>query len=590
MSEETLNPSPEKSTPVYDDAYLQKLSDLSLNEILQFFQSVIERGDQQEMFKVADFVKSSFYKALKRDKVASGYVAAPESGNIEGEASENAEGTVVSTDPFVEVERAFKDLHAKYRDLRNAYLAEQETVKEANLQVKLGIIEELKALIETQEDVNKTFPAFRDIQRRWRESGLVPQTRIREVTDTYNRLVEQFYDYVKLSNEFRDLDFKKNLEVKESLCAKAEALLEEPSVVAAFNQLQKLHEEWKELGPVDKEHRESIWERFKAATAAINKKHQAHFESLKSSQKENLAAKTALCEKAEEIAARDPKDSNEWNTASKELEGLQKEWRGIGFASKKDNQKIYDRFRAACDTFFDHKRVFYNDFKDNLSKNLDAKTALCEQAEALQDSTEWKETAEKLIELQKQWKEIGPVSRKKSDQIWTRFRAACDHFFNNKEKNHGGANPEQVANLQAKQQVIADMEEYALSADQEENRKAASDFVRRWNAIGFVPLREKGKLAAAFKEALAAKFPDFKARDERGPRRAEAGAPRNERDRLVQKYRKIEAEIATYENNIGFFASSKNADAFIAGIKAKIEEARKELLDIEQQIKDIDNQ
>jgi hypothetical protein len=527
---------------------------------------------------------------LKKEKIAAGYLAPAEEMVAE---EETVEEEAVSENPFAEIERGFKEVYSKYKSLRGAHLQQVEKQKEENFEVKKQIIEELKALVETQEDITTTFPRFRSLQSRWRESGPVPQAKVKDVYDSYQHYVEMFYDYVKINNELRDLDFKKNLEAKTALCEKAEALINEENVVNAFAVLQKLHEEWKEFGPVEKEHREAIWERFKVATSQVNKKHQAYFEKIKADQKVNLAAKTLLCEKAEEIASREVAESNTWNEYSKELEGLQKEWKTIGFASKKDNQKIYDRFRAACDQFYNRKREYYSQFKDQMTRNMEQKVALCEQAEAMKESTDWKKTTEDLINLQKQWKEIGPVSRKKSDQIWNRFRAACDYFFDNKEKNYGGVDPQYVENLNKKLALIEEIKAYE-SADRAADAEAMKDFTARWNEIGFVPFKEKEKIQALYKEAMDSKFHGL-SRCRRGGRdgsrgQKEVNPVRAEREKLVQKFRKKESEIATYENNIGFFASSKNADALVKEFTKKIEEAKAELAELEEKIKEIDNQ
>ncbi len=574
MIEDTLNPSVEKSTaensventeqvndvttPVVEevapeneeaakteelrgaiisDEELKNLAGKTLKEIIDTFENLVENGDIMELNRQAEYIKATFYKVLKEEKIASSYQAPSEivAEELQVEesvdAAENedsadaaeveisAEGAAVN--PFVEIERAFKSLYGRYKGRRAVYFQNLEREKNENLEKKLALIEELKALTESTDDINKVFAEFRNLQTREREIGPIPQARVKDVYETYSHYVEKFYDFVKINNEFRDLDFKKNLEAKIALCEKAEALVEATHIPEAFNQLQKLHEEWKDLGPVAKEFREEIWERFRAATSKVNKLHQEFFETLKSKQKENLAAKTVLCEKAEEIASRDINDSNTWNTATKEFEAIQKEWRTIGFASKKDNQKIYDRFRAACDDFYNRKRDYYASFKEKMGSNLDRKIALCEQAEALADSTDWKKTTDLLIALQKEWKEIGPVSRKKSDQVWLRFRAACDKFFENKEKNF---------------------------SNRRQGRGGRSDRGREIN-----PLRQ-------------------------------------ERERLLMKYRKLESEIATYENNLGFFANSKNADSLIQEINKKIEAAKNELVALEEKIHALDVQ
>ena len=624
MSEATIIPSVEKSTEetqtevlkgaVISEEEIQKLGTKSLKEIVDLFEKLVDEGDIMEMNKQAEYIKATFYKVLKEEKIASGYMTMPDvevSDNEEDGASveeleeqqaeplenENEESVNEISEseevanPFIQIERAFKEIYAKYKKCRSQYFQKLEKERLENLEVRNRIIEDLKQLLEKSEDLNVTFPAFREIQNRWREAGPVPQANVKDIYDTYQHYVEKFYDYVKINNEFRDLDFKKNLEAKIALCEKAEALEQETNVVNAFAKLQKYHEEWKEYGPVAKEFREEIWERFKAATSRINKLHQQYFESLKVQQKENLAAKTLLCEKAEEIAARQKDDSSAWNIATKELEALQKEWRTIGFASKKDNQKIYDRFRASCDAFYEKKRIFYSEFKDQMTINLEKKIALCERAEAIKDSTDWKATAEALIALQKEWKEVGPVSRKKSDQVWARFRAACDYFFDRKEKST--MDPVQLENLNSKLDIIAQVEAY-----QGADETSAEDFNARWNSIGFVPFKEKEKIQKRFEEVMHEKFPEYKitsaraaARSNRGKSGRRGAAPvLTEREKLVQKYRKLESEIATYENNLGFFASSKNAEAFISSINSKIEKAKEELSSIAKKIEQIDNE
>lgn len=608
---------------VISEEELKKLASKSLKEIVEAFRNLVDNGDIMELNRQAEYIKATFYKVLKEEKIASGYHVLPgaadyvpsqeeeemqdalsEEQMAETEAVEEEEAveaadtqTPVSVNPFIEIERAFKELYARYKGRRAVYFQNLEKEKQANLDKKQEVIEELKNLLETTEDLNRTFPEFRALQTKWREIGPVPQTSVKDIYETYQHYVEKFYDYVKINNELRDLDFKKNLEAKTVLCERAEALEKSPNVVEAFAQLQKLHEEWKEYGPVAKEFREEIWDRFRAATSRINKMHQAYFESLKVQQKENLIAKTALCEKAEGLADKDIKDSNGWNAVTKEFEEIQKEWRKIGFASKKDNQKIYDRFRAACDKFYNRKRDFYADFKEQMSSNMEKKIALCEQAEAVMDSTDWKKTSDYLISLQKQWKEVGPVSRKKSDQVWARFRAACDHFFDNKEKNFGGVNPQYVDNLKAKQAIIDEIGSYVPTGDMRADDRAARDFADRWNAVGFVPFKEKEKINDSYRAAMAEKFPDFRISGGgrgRAPRqrggRVETSPARQERERLLQKFRKLESEIATYENNIGFFASSKKADSLVREFQKKIDAAKEELAALEEKIHKLDSQ
>ena len=415
------------------------LGNLSLAELSDLFDKLSQADDRMKRYKEAEAIKSAFYKRLSKEKAEAGLGAkVDEPSSREDVVEEVAPVTQtleVKDNPFEAMETAFKGVYANYKKERAEYNRQQDAQREDNFAKKQAVIEDLKNLVEKQEDVNSTFPAFRELQNRWREIGPVPATKFRDLNDTYQFYVEKFYDMVKINRDLRDLDFKKNLEAKEAFCQAAEKLSENENVVEAFRELQKLHEQWKEFGPVAKEFRDSIWDRFKAATAVINKKYQAYFEGQKEKQQENLAEKTKLCEQVEAIAGKEVKSSNEWNTLSTEIEEIQKTWRTIGFATRKENQKIYDRFRAACDKFFTRKREYYSQFKDSMNENMEKKLSLIEQAEALKDSKEWKKTTEALIALQKQWKEIGAVPRKKSEQLWKRFRAACDEFFNERDKN-----------------------------------------------------------------------------------------------------------------------------------------------------------
>ena len=550
-------------------------SEKTLAELVSLFEELMQNEERMKMSKEAEAIKAAFYKRLQKEKADAGY-AAPEAV-AEEEADDAPE--VVQDSPFAAIEAGFKEQYNIYKKERAAYNKELEKEREENLAQKEAVISDLKALLEKQEDVNATFPAFREIQARWRAIGPVPAQSYRNLTETYQLYVEQFYDMVKINRELRDLDFKKNLEAKEQLCQEAEALAAQENVVEAFRELQKLHEQWKEYGPVAKEYRESIWDRFKAATAVINKRYQAHFEGLKEQQNENLAKKTVLCEKVEEIAAREIADSNEWNSCSKEIEDIQKEWRTIGFASKKDNQKIYDRFRAACDRFYERKREFYNEYKDSINVNLEKKIALCEEAEALMVSTDWKKATDQFIALQKQWKEIGAVPRKKSEQLWKRFRAACDHFFAERDK-HAKPENDYYGNLKAKQRLIEEIKAYELKGD-ESDQQAMQEFQKRWQEIGFVPFKEKDNIAKAYKDAMA------KFHTARPQRRGRGGRQLTEQERLIQKYHQLEQDIVTYENNIGFFAMSKASEPLIKQMEQRIAEAKKELEALAAQIREL---
>ena len=530
-------------------------SEKTLAELITLFEELVQNEERMNMAKEAEALKAAFYKRLLKEKA---------------EAEEDA---------FAAVEAGFKDLYNKYKKERAELNKQLEKEREQNLVLKEAVIADLKALLEKQEDVNATFPEFREIQNRWKAVGAVPAQNYRNINETYQLYVEQFYDMVKINRELRDLDFKKNLEAKEEFCKAAEELAESENVLEAFRELQKLHEQWKEYGPVAKEHREAIWERFKAATATINKKYQAHFEGIKEQQAENLAKKVALCEKVEEIAAREVEGSNQWNEFSKEIEELQKEWKNIGFASKKDNQKVYDRFRAACDQFYARKRDFYTDYKDSINSNLDKKIALCEAAEQLKSSTEWKKATDQFISLQKQWKEIGAVPRKKSELLWKRFRAACDEFFAERDKN---AKPENdyYGNLKAKNRLIEEMKSYELKGD-DSDFQALQEFQKRWQEIGFVPFKEKDNVAKAYKEAVS-RFPS-----NRPQRRTRGGRQLSEKEILIQKYNTLEQDIVTYENNIGFFSMSKSSEPLVKQMQERIAQSKVELAKLAEKIREI---
>ena len=569
----------------------------SLAELTGLFEGLMSDEARMKRAKEAEAIKAAFYKKLSKEKADAGLapVEEPSEDAAVEETPVAPEAPAAEVGPFEAIESGFKSLYNRFRKERAEYNRQLDSERADNLVKKQAVIEDLKALIERQEDASASFPEFRAIQARWREIGPVPVADFRNLNDTYQFHVEKFYDKVQLDRDMRDLDFKKNLEAKEKFCEEAERLAEDDNVVDAFKELQKLHEQWKEFGPVAKEYRESIWERFKAATAVINRKYQGYFEGQKEKQVENLAAKRALCERVEAIISREEEPSSvEWNTLSKQIDEIQKEWKTIGFATKKENQRVYDRFRAACDKFYERKRLYYSEFKDSMNENLSKKLALIEQAEQLKDSTEWKKTTEAFIDLQKQWKEIGAVPRKKSEALWKRFRAACDAFFAERDKN---AKPENdyYGNLKAKKALIAEVNAFEPSDDEQVMRDAAATYAERWQAIGFVPFKEKEAIAKAWSEAMQAKFPDWRggrggARSERrgGGRPARQQAPLSEKDKLVQKYNKLQQEIDTYENNIGFFAASKNSEALIRQMQERIESSRQELKDLENQIRNLE--
>ena len=526
----------------------------TLAELSNLFQQLKESEDRMKRSKEAEALKSAFYKRLSREKAEAGEDAAVEEPDENSAPEENTvplQSGPVS--PFAAIEAGFKALYMEYKKERAEYNKEQDAQREENLQKKQAIIEELKALVEEPGDMKDAFPKFRDIQNRWREVGPVPQQNFRDVNDTYQLHVTKFYDLVDINRELRDLD-------------------------------QKLHEQWKDLGPVAKEFRDSIWERFRAATSVINKRYQAHFEGLKEQQAQNLEAKQALCEEVEAIANKEITSSTEWNALSKQIEEIQAKWRTIGFATRKENQKVYDRFRAACDKFFERKRASFTEFKDSMNANLEKKMAIITEAESLKDSTDWKATSDRFIELQKEWKEIGAVPRKKSEQIWKRFRAACDAFFTARDNRPDGPGS-LSANLSAKKALIEAIKAYT-PADAEADAAAAKDFAAKWNEIGFVPFKEKDKVQAEYRDAMQAKFPDFGGRrHERGGSRGAERRPLTEKDKLKEQFNALQQEIQTYENNIGFFGLSKGAEKLKAQMQERIDAAKAKLEDLKAQIR-----
>ena len=577
----------EQETPIVEEVKetLVNYGEKTLAELATLFQELKESADRMKRSKEAEALKSAFYKRLSREKAEAGEDAAVEEPDENSAPEENTvplQSGPVS--PFAAIEAGFKALYMEYKKERAEYNKELDAQREENLQKKQAIIEELKALVEEPGDMKEAFPKFRDIQNRWREVGPVPQQNFRDINDTYQLHVTKFYDLVDINRELRDLDFKKNLEAKTAFCEQAEALGQDEDVVEAFKELQKLHEQWKDLGPVAKEFRDEIWERFRAATSVINKRYQAHFEGMKAQQADNLEAKKALCEEVEAIANKEITSSTEWNALSKQIEEIQAKWRTIGFATRKENQKVYDRFRAACDKFFERKRASFSEFKDSMNANLEKKMAIIAEAEQLKDSTDWKATGDRFIELQKQWKEIGAVPRKKSEQIWKRFRAACDAFFTARDNRPDG--PGSLgANLAAKKALIESIKAY-VPVDAEADAAAAKDFAAKWNEIGFVPFKEKDKIQAEYREALQAKFPDFGGRrHERGASRGGERRPLSEKDKLKEQFNALQQEILTYENNIGFFGLSKGAEKLKAQMQERIDAAKAKLEELKAQIR-----
>lgn len=563
------------------------------SQLLSIFSELIHTRPVQTIRKNVDAIKIAFYKNYRNevDQLRKKFIE--EGGTIED-----------FVPPTNDEEQRFKTLFAEYRQKRNEYLAQIETEKEENYRKKLQIIEELKELINSNETLNQTFTAFRDLQHRWKEIGLVPQSVVKDLWETYNLYVENFYNFIKINKELRDLDLKKNYEAKIQLCEEAEALVLEPSVINAFHRLQKLHEQWREIGPVANEYKDQLWDRFREASSKINKRHQEYFDTLKEEQKKNLDLKTELCVKAEELVAAPPVSRKEWNKASEQLIEIQKVWKTIGFAPKKDNTKIYERFRNACDRFFENKRNFYLQIKAEMETNLQLKNEICSQAESIQDSEEWKKTTDELIALQKRWKEIGPVARRHSDAVWKRFRAACDHFFERKAAHFSTIDTQYEENLKQKQALLEELKAFVEREDMaNDGFETLKEMQRRWSEIGFVPIKQKDAIQSEYRKVVDAAFAKLRGNEkERHLERFKGKLQslssegnndrriRHERDRLYNKMKQLEADIALLENNIGFFSKSKNAESMIRDVNEKIAKAKQEMETIIEKINLIDKQ
>ena len=471
---------------------------LSKEEILSKLSDLVEVSVEESRSEI-ESLKQAYYK-IRRNEVEELKKTFLENGGDEKDFSA----------PVDEIETQIKNLLNVYKEKRAALVAEEERVKEANYALKLQLIEQLKQLTESQEDFNKLYNDFKDIQNRWKEVKAVPQEFANELWKNYQIYSEKFYDIIKINNQFRDYDFKKNLELKTALCETVEKLEEEPDIISAFHQLQKLHQQWKEIGPVSKELREELWTRFKNASTAINKKHQAHFEGLKSREQDNLDAKTAICDEIEAIDMDALKTFKDWEEMNKQVIALQEKWKTIGFAPKKANVKIFERFRAACDAYFNRKNDFYKAIKNDMERNLELKKALCEKAEALKDSTDWKDSTDKLIALQKEWKTIGSVARKHSDTIWKRFISACDYFFEQKNKNVSSQKSVEQDNLAAKKQLIEKVNSLDESLKADQAVSVLKGLIAEWNTIGHVPFKEKDKVYKEFHDAVDKQFDRLK--------------------------------------------------------------------------------
>jgi hypothetical protein len=501
------------------------------------------------------------------------------------------------TPPHDDLSDALQELIHDFRKKRDEEKSKIEEEKKKNLAAKYEVIEGIKDLVNQQESLHETFDKFRALQKRWREIGPVPANEVKDMWENYHLHVENFYNYIKINKELRDLDLKKNYETKLALCEKAENLLGEPSVVKAFKTLQKYHDQWRETGPVPRDKKEELWERFHEATVKINQKHQEYQEEQKQQLQKNLEAKKELCEKVEAVLEEDIKNPREWEKTSKSIIELQKLWKTIGFAPKKENQEIYQRFRRACDAFFDRKRDFFKRYKEEQQNNLKLKNELVQEAEALKDSTDWKNTTEELIRIQKKWKEIGPVPRKHSDAIWKRFRGACDHFFNRKSEYFSQKDDIEAGNLKKKEALIEELRQYEPGENNEESFKTLQDFQRRWSEIGFVPIKEKDRVNQEFRNLINARFDHlnldennkalqkFRNKLENWQNEGQFQERVNqERNKIISKLKQLENDIILWENNIGFFTKSKNSEALVRDFRNKIENGKRNIKLLNQKL------
>jgi hypothetical protein len=568
---------------------------LSKEDLVKLLKEKLDNPGKGNIRKEVQDIKRFFYEKVDAEMEEKQKHFLEEGGNLE------------DFKPAEEpVETEMKELLYKYKGLKAEFSRQLEKTKQENLLKKQEILEEFRILMEGQGSFESTFRKFKDLQKQWFAAGVVPHQNLKDLWDSYNYFVDKFNDYVRINRDLRALDLKKNLELKEQLCERTEALDKEPNIVHAFKALQKNHTRWREIGPVPRENRDEIWERFKQATSVINRKHQEYHSRLKDSLHENLEKKKNLCEKVENIAARVYETHGAWVEKTNQVLELQKTWKTIGYAPKRDNNIIYSRFRTACDVFFGNKAKFYASAYEDQKDNLQLKTQIAEKAESLKNSQDWKETTNELIHLQKRWKEIGPVPRKDSDKLWRRFRSACDFFFENKSKYFEDIDSTFDENLKAKEKIIAEMDAFSASEDHQKNLDALEDFMSGFNAIGYVPAGKKEWIKDQFRQAYD-RLLEKAGLDENQRSlfkfryRIEniAKAPRSdmklnfERDKLINKLQQLRNDMSVWENNIGFFKQSDSSEETIQGFQEKIDSARERIELLEEKIRileDIENE
>lgn len=588
--EENTEPSEDKNTEQtkLDIDTLQKPQHFTSKEEVISFLKKISEGDCQITKQELDSVKQAFYKIHHTEQEEAKQKFVEEGGNeSDFVLSNNSE------------EEEFKKIITIIKDKRNKYAEDIEKTKEDNYKIKLSLIDKLKALVESPENANKSYNEFKRIQQQWREIKLVPQEKINELWRSYQPYVEKFYDILKINNEFREYDFKKNLEIKNHLCEAAEKLNNEPDVISAFHQLQKLHQEFRETGPVAKELREEIWQRFKVASANINRRHQQHFEELKEQEQNNLDQKTVICEIIESIEWNTLKSFAVWEEKTQEISALQNKWKTIGFVPKKMNTKIFDRFRNDCDDFFKRKREYFKTLKEGMNANLTKKRELAKKAEELKDSTDWKTTSDTLISLQKEWKTIGPVSKKYSDSIWKQFISACDYFFEQKGKVNNSQHSVERQNLEQKKVIIEKLNAINEDLSDEEADTTVHELIKEWNNIGHVPYKEKDKIYEQFHSKVNELFNRFHISSiNKGLNSYKTtvivgnGTQMlyKEKDKLTHSYDNLKSQLQTYENNLGFLSLSSKGSSLLTEINRKVEQLKAELELIAQKLKAVNDQ
>ena len=564
---------------------------LTRQEIVDQIKSLVQRPVDEVKDEI-DSLKQSYYK-LRKAEIEAARKQFEENKDVEDE---------VFTPEADELEEILKSLLNTFKEKKAAFAEEQERIKEVNLVRKKEILDEIKALTEDSDNINKRYNDFQQLQQSFKEITNIPASAVNDLWKSYQLYVERFYDLLKINKELRDYDFKKNLDQKIALCEAAEALSENEDIIGAFKSLQALHEEWKGIGPVAKELRDELWNRFKAASSVINKRHQQHFESLKEGEQKNEEAKTALCVEIESINTDDLKSFNAWDEKTKESIALQEQWKTIGFASRKVNNQLFERFRKSCDEFFRKKAEYFKAVKDEMARNLEKKKALCEKAEALKESTEWKSTTDTLIAIQKEWKTIGPVAKKYSDAVWKRFISACDYFFEQKAKQTSSQRQVELENLNQKKEIIAKLNAIDENMETAEATARVRELMAEWNKIGFVPFKEKDKIYKEYQSVLDKHFTRLNMQENRNrlmsytstvQQLASSDQAQNklyrEREKLVHNYERLKAELHTYENNMGFLnISSKSGNSMLKEMERKMQQLKDQMQLIIQKIELID--